>query len=301
MEETKVQPATGQVTEQPQAQAAAEQTAIQSELANMVAQVDKYLELAKASGNAEAVECLTFFKKVGTECAGITDETAIGQLTAALAATEAAKLKALGKDVPAWLTAMQALAQAKLDGRSDDEAAQEAVFEGLLARLAEGTSEGAKERLRPILAEHVKAQLPKDEPVPAFLDRDIQQGEEVLEQQAVKAAQAAKAAGLSESSAIAAQRIVLTEDRAKIRSALADIKEYDSAKGAADHQVEVVRSYVIATGNGGSSRASEPLFSDEFVETCGNIAKVALGTAVVVGTAYLAYQGAKAAYEWFTE
>lgn len=299
MEEPKVQPATGQVNEQPQA--VAEQSAFQKELTKMTAELDKNLELAKAAGKTEAVECFTFLKKITSECAGIDDVAVTDKLTAALVAAEVAKLQALGKEVPAWLAAMQAAAQAKLEGRSDDEAAQEAVFEDLLSRLTEGTSEGAKERVRPILAEHVKAQLPKGEPAPAFLDKAIEEGAQVIEQQAVRAAKAAAADGVSEASAVAAQRIMLTEDRAKIRSALADIKEYDSAKGAADHQVEVVRSYVIATGNGGSSRASEPLFSDEFVETCGNIAKVALGTAVVVGTAYLAYQGAKAAYEWFTE
>lgn len=291
---------TEQVNEQPQA--AAEQSTVQSELANMLAQVDKNLELAKAAGKTEAVECLTFFKKIGTECAGITDETAIGQLTAALAAAEAAKLKALGKEVPAWLTAIQALVQAKLDGRTDDEAAKEAVFEGLLSKLTEGMSEDGKERVRSILAEHVKAHLPKDEPAPAFLDKAIQEGDRVIEQQAVKAVKTAAAAGVSEASSVAAQRITLIEDRAKLRANISELPVYNpTGQEMVAHNTEVVRNFYISTGGGGSSRASEPLFSDEFVETCANIAKMALGTAVVVGVGYVAFKGAQALYDWATD
>ena len=62
-----------------------------------------------------------------------------------------------------------------------------------------------------------------------------------------------------------------------------------------------MRNFYISSGGGGSSRASEPLFSDEFVETCGNIAKVALGTAVVVGVGYVAFKGAQALYDWATD
>lgn len=285
-----------------QPQAAAEQTANQGELAKMAAEVDKNLELAKAAGKTEAVECLTFLKKVASECAGIADPVVIDKVTTALLDAEAAKLQALGKAVPAWLATLQALAQAKLDGRVEDAAIQEAAFEALLAKLVAGTNEGAEERFRPILAERVKAQLPKGEPTPAFLDRDIQQGEEVIEQQAVKAAQAAKAAGLSESSAIAAHRIVLTEDRAKLREAISELPVYNpTGNEMVAHNTEVVRNFYISSGGGGSSRASEPLFSDEFVETCGNIAKVALGTAVVVGVGYVAFKGAQALYDWATD
>ena len=284
-----------------QPQAATEQPTIQVGRANTVAQTDKYLEAAKAAGKTEVVEYLTFANKIADECAGITDETTAAQLTAALAAAEAAKLKALGKEVPAWLTAIQALLKAKLDGRSDDEATQEAVFEGLLSKITKGVSEDGKERIRPILAEHVKAHLPKDEHAPAFLDKAIQEGEQVAEQQAVKAAKATAAAGVSETSAIAAQRIVMTEDRAKLREAISELPVYNpTGQEMVAHNTEVVRNFYISSGGGGSSRASEPLFSDEFVETCGNIAKVALGTAVVVGTAYIAYQGAKALYDWAT-
>lgn len=293
---------TEQVTEQTKAQPEAATDAVDAAAAQaaVAAFMDSYIEKAKAAGKAEAVEGLTFFKDVAVRCAGLDDRTA-ASVAAAMAETEMARRHLDGQPVPAWLTDVLAKAKAAANGQSTDDLATEGGFESFLSKLTEGVSEDAKERVRPILAEHVKNHLPAGEPAPAFLDKAIQEGDKVVERQAVKAAQAAAAAGMSESSAIAAQRIVLTEDRAKIRSALADIKEYDSAKGAADHQVEVVRSYVIATGNGGSSRASEPLFSDEFVETCGNIAKVALGTAVVVGTAYLAYRGAKAAYEWFTE
>lgn len=266
------------------------------------AQTDKYLEAAKAAGKTEVVEYLTFANKIAGECAGITDETTAAQLTAALAAAEATKLKALGKEVPAWLTAIQALLKAKLDGRSDDEATQEAVFEGLLSKITKGVSEDGKERVRPILAEHVKAHLPKDEPAPAFLDKAIQEGEQVIEQQAVKAAKAAAAAGDSDASAIAAQRITMTEDRAKLREAISELPVYNpTGQEMVAHNTEVVRNFYISTGGGGSSRASEPLFSDEFVETCANIAKVALGTAVVVGVGYVAFKGAQALYDWATD
>lgn len=291
---------TEQVKEQPQA--ATEQPTVQVELTNMVAQTDKYLEAAKAAGKTEVVEYLTFANKIAGECVGITDETTAAQLTAALAAAEAAKLKALGKEVPAWLTAIQALLQAKLDGRTDDEATQEAVFEGLLSKITKGVSEDGKERIRPILAEHVKAHLPKDEPAPAFLDKAIQEGEQVIEQQAVKAAKAAAAAGVSDASAIAAQRITMTEDRAKLREAISELPVYNpTGQEMVAHNTEVVRNFYISTGGGGSSRASEPLFSDEFVETCANIAKVALGTAVVVGVGYVAFKGAQALYDWATD
>lgn len=300
MEEPKVQPATGQVTEQPQA--AAEQSAFQSGLAAMTAELDEKLELAKARGNTEAAECFTFMKKIASECVGIDDVAVADKLTIALVSAEVAKLNALGKEVPAWLTAMQAMAQAKLDGRSDDEAAQEAVFEGLLSKITKGVSEDGKERVRPILAEHVKAHLPAGEPTPAFLDKAIQEGEQVIEQQAVKAAKAAQAAGLSEASAIAAQRIVLTEDRAKVREAISELPTYNpTGQEMVTHNTEVVRNFYISSGGGGSSRASEPLFSDEFVETCANIAKVALGTAVVVGVGYVAFKGAQALYDWATD
>lgn len=291
---------TEEVNEQPQA--ATEQLTDQVELANMVAQTDKYLEAAKAAGKTEVVEYLTFANKIAGECAGITDETTAAQLTATLAAAEAAKLKALGKEVPAWLTAIQALLQAKLDGRSDDEAAQEAVFEGLLSKITKGVSEDGKERIRPILAEHVKNHLPAGEPTPAFLDKAIQEGEQVVEQQAVKAAKAAAAAGVSDASAIAAQRITMTEDRAKLREAISELPVYNpTGQGMVAHNTEVVRNFYISSGGGGSSRASEPLFSDEFVETCANIAKVALGTAVVVGVGYVAFKGAQALYDWATD
>jgi hypothetical protein len=291
---------TEQVKEQPQA--ATEQPTVQVGLTNMAAQTDKYLEAAKAAGKTEVVEYLTFANKIAGECAGITDETTAAQLTAALAAAEAAKLKALGKEVPAWLTAIQALLKAKLDGRTDDEATQEAVFEGLLSKITKGVSEDGKERVRPILAEHVKAHLPKDEPAPAFLDKAIQEGAQVAEQQAVKAAKAAAAAGLSETSAIAAQRITLTEDRAKLREAISELPVYNpTGQEMVAHNTEVVRNFYISSGGGGSSRASEPLFSDEFVETCANIAKVALGTAVVVGVGYVAFKGAQALYDWATD
>lgn len=279
-----------------------EQPTVQVGLTNMVDQTDKYLEAAKAAGKTEVVEYLTFANKIASECAGITDETAAAQLTAALAAAETAKLKALGKEVPAWLTAIQALLQAKLDGRSDDEATQEAVFEGLLSKITKGVSEDGKERIRPILAEHVKAHLPKDEPAPAFLDKAIQEGAQVTEKQAVKAAEAAAAAGLSETSAIAAQRITLAEDRAKMREAISELPVYNpTGQEMVAHNTEVVRNFYISSGGGGSSRASEPLFSDEFVETCANIAKVALGTAVVVGVGYVAFKGVQALYDWATD
>ena len=279
-----------------------EQPTVQVGLTNMVAQTDKYLEAAKAAGKTEVVEYLTFANKIAGECAGITDETTAAQLTAALAAAEAAKLKALGKEVPAWLTAIQALLKAKLDGRSDDEAAQEAVFEGLLSKITKGVSEDGKERVRPILAEHVKNHLPAGEPAPAFLDKAIQEGEQVIEQQAVKAAKAAAAAGVSNASAIAAQRITMTEDRAKLREAISELPVYNpTGQEMVAHNTEVVRNFYISSGGGGSSRASEPLFSDEFVETCANIAKVALGTAVVVGVGYVAFKGAQALYDWATD
>lgn len=279
-----------------------EQPTVQVGLTNMVAQTDKYLEAAKAAGKTEVVEYLTFANKIAGECAGITDETTAAQLTAALAAAEAAKLKALGKEVPAWLTAIQALLKAKLDGRSDDEAAQEAVFEGLLSKITKGVSEDGKERVRPILAEHVKNHLPAGEPAPAFLDKAIQEGEQVIEQQAVKAAKAAAAAGVSDASAIAAQRITMTEDRAKLREAISELPVYNpTGQEMVAHNTEVVRNFYISSGGGGSSRASEPLFSDEFVETCANIAKVALGTAVVVGVGYVAFKGAQALYDWATD
>lgn len=285
-----------------QPQAAAEQPTVQVELNNMAAQTDKYLESAKAAGKTEVVEYLTFANKIAGECAGITDETTAAKLTAALAAAEAAKLKALGKEVPAWLTAIQALLKAKLDGRTDDEATQEAVFEGLLSKITKGVSEDGKERIRPILAEHVKAHLPKDEPAPAFLDKAIQEGEQVVEQQAVKAAKAAAAAGVSDASAIAAQRIVMTEDRAKLREAISELPVYNpTGQDMVASNTEVIRNFYISTGGGGSSRASEPLFSDEFVETCANIAKVALGIAVVVGVGYVAFKGAQALYDWATD
>ena len=270
--------------------------------AAVAAFTDSYIEKAKAAGKTEVVEYMTFANKIAGECAGITDETTAAQLTAALAAAEAAKLKALGKEVPAWLTAIQALLKAKLDGRTDDEATQEAVFEGLLSKITKGVSEDGKERVRPILAEHVKAHLPKDEPAPAFLDKAIQEGEQVIEQQAVKAAKAAAAAGVSETSAIAAQRIVMTEDRAKLREAISELPVYNpTGQEMVAHNTEVVRNFYISSGGGGSSRASEPLFSDEFVETCANIAKVALGTAVVVGVGYVAFKGAQALYDWATD
>ena len=291
---------TEQVKEQPQA--ATEQPTVQVGLTNMVAQTDKYLEAAKAAGKTEVVEYLTFANKIAGECAGIVDETTAAQLAAALAAAEAAKLKALGKEVPAWLTAIQALLKAKLDGRTDDEATQEAVFEGLLSKITKGVSEDGKERIRPILAEHVKAYLPKDEPAPAFLDKAIQGGEQVIEQQAVKAAKAAAAAGVSDASAIAAQRITMTEDRAKLREAISELPVYNpTGQDMVANNTEVVRNFYISTGGGGSSRASEPLFSDEFVETCANIAKVALGTVVVVGVGYVAFKGAQALYDWATD
>ena len=77
-----------------------------------------------------------------------------------------------------------------------------------------------------------------------------------------------KKAAANKGTSISEQKILLAEDRAKVRSALADIPLYDSSKDAVAHQLEVVRSYCIATGNGGSIRASEPLFSDEFLEMC---------------------------------
>lgn len=299
MEEPKVQPVTGQAKAPPaSATDAVDAAAAQAAVA---AFMDSYIEKAKASGKAEAVEGLTFFKDVAVRCAGLDDRTA-ASVAASMAETEMVRRHLDGQPVPAWLTEVLAKAKAAANGQDAGGLATEGGFESFLSELTKGVSEDAKERVRPILAERAKAQLPEGEPVPAFLDRDIQQGEEVLEQQAIKAAQAAKAAGLSEASAIAAHRIVLTEDRAKLRAAISELPVYNpTGQEMVAHNTEVVRNFYISSGGGGSSRASEPLFSDEFVETCGNIAKVALGTAVVVGVGYVAFKGAQALYDWATE
>lgn len=300
MEEPKVQPATGQVKVQSESAnaAAAEAAAAQAAVA---AFIDSYTEKAKAAGKPEAVECLAFFKDVATRCVGLDERAAMG-VTAAMAEAEVARYKAAGQPVPSWLTDTLTKAKAEVTGQDTGELTTEGGFENFLSKLTKGMSEDGKERVRPILAEHVKNHLPAGEPAPAFLDKAIQEGAQVAEQQAVKAAKAAAAAGVSDASATAAQRIVMTEDRAKLREAISELPVYNpTGQEMVAHNTEVVRNFYISTGGGGSSRASEPLFSDEFVETCANIAKVALGTAVVVGVGYVAFKGAQALYNWATD
>lgn len=290
---------TEQVKDQSEAVVSAVETAAAQ--AAVATVMDSYIDQAKAASNSEAVECLAFFKDVATRSVGL-NEKATATLAVAMAEAELAKHQAAGKPVPTWLTVTLKEAKAQANGQDASEPTTEVGFESLLSKITVGTSKEAKERVRPLLAEHVKAHLPEGEPAPAFLDKAIEEGAQVIEQQAARAAKAAAADGVSEASAIAAQRIMLTEDRAKLRAAIAEIPTYNpTGNEMVAHNTEVVRNFYISSGGGGSSRASEPLFSDEFVETCGNIAKVALGTAVVVGVGYVAFKGAQALYDWATE